>query len=92
MHLLAGRCITSTRPYLEKLELAKQYTQYYSAKTKLELVEFGKAQYLSIEGKGDPSGEDFLQRIGVLYPLAYTLKFLYKTQGRDFTVAKLEGL
>ena len=92
MHLLAGRCITSTRSYLEKLELAKQYKQYYSAKTKLELVEFGKAQYLSIEGKGDPSGEDFLQRIGVLYPLAYTLKFLYKTQGRDFTVAKLEGL
>ena len=56
MHLLAGRCITSTRSYLEKLELAKQYKQYYSAKTKLELVEFGKAQYLSIEGKGDPSG------------------------------------
>lgn len=76
---------------MDKLDLTKQYKSYYTAKTKPELVEIGQATYLSITGKGDPSGPAFAERIPALYATAYTIKFMYKAQGKDFVVAKLEG-
>ena len=75
-----------------KLDLTKQYKSYYTAKTTPEVVEFGEAQFLTIEGKGAPGGEEFTARLGALYSLAYGVKTLMKKAGRDFTVAKLEGL
>lgn len=77
---------------MEKLDLARQFRNYYTAKAKPELLQIEKAQYLAIQGKGDPSGEAFMQKIQALYPVAYALKFAFKAQGKDFTVAKLEGL
>lgn len=47
---------------------------------------------LSIEGKGAPGGEEFQAKISALYSLAYSIKMLMKKKGKDFTVAKLEGL
>lgn len=76
---------------MRKLDLTKIYKSYYTAKTKPELVEFGEARYLAIRGKGDPSEKPFAERIETLYPIAYTLKFLYKERGKDFVVPKLEG-
>jgi hypothetical protein len=77
---------------MEKLDLAKHFKSYYTAKSKPEILHIGKARYLSITGKGDPSGEDFALKIQAIYPVAYALKFAFKAEGRDFTVAKLEGL
>ncbi len=77
---------------MEKLDLSKHFKSYYTAKGKPELVYIEKAQYLAIQGKGDPSGEAFMQKIQALYPVAYALKFAFKAQGKDFVVAKLEGL
>jgi hypothetical protein len=77
---------------MEKLDLTKQFKSYYNAKAKPELLNIEKAQYLSITGKGDPSGEDFMQKIQAIYPVAYALKFACKAKGKDFVVAKLEGL
>ncbi|MBL7717593.1 MAG: GyrI-like domain-containing protein [Flavipsychrobacter sp.] len=77
---------------MEKLDLARQYKSYYTAKAKPELVTIPAAQYISITGKGDPSGEEYARRLGALYPVAYALKFMYKALGKDFSVAKLEGL
>jgi hypothetical protein len=77
---------------MEKSDLSKKYKAYYTAKTKPELVHVEKAQFLSIRGKGDPSGEDYSLRIQALYSTAYTLKFILKSLGNDFVVAKLEGL
>lgn len=77
---------------MEKLDLAKHFKSYYSAKSKPELVHIEKAQYLSIQGKGDPSGDDFAQKIQAIYPVAYALKFAFKAKDKDFVVAKLEGL
>lgn len=77
---------------MEKLDLSKQYKSYYTAKGKPELVYIEKAQYLAIQGKGDPSGDAFMQKIQALYPIAYALKFAFKAKGKDFVVAKLEGL
>ncbi|MCF0073286.1 GyrI-like domain-containing protein [Dyadobacter sp. CY261] len=77
---------------MEKVDLTKQFKSYYNAKSKPELTHIEKAHYLSIQGKGDPSGEDFAQKIQALYPVAYALKFAFKAKGKDFIVAKLEGL
>src|SRR5689334_16163609 len=77
---------------MEKLDLTKKYKAYFTAKTKPELIEIGPATFISICGKGDPSGEEFLKRIEALYPVAYTLKFAFKAKGKDFVVSKLEGL
>lgn len=77
---------------MEKLDLVKHYKTYYTATTKPQIVEFEPAQYLSILGKGDPSGADFSERIQALYATAYAVKFHYKGEGKDFAVPKLEGL
>lgn len=76
---------------MEKLDLTKKYKTYYTAASKPEIVDIGPAQYLSITGTGDPSGEDFGVSISALYPVAYAIKFACKARGNDFTVAKLEG-
>lgn len=77
---------------MEKLDLTKADKVYYTAKTKPHIVNIDAVQYLSIVGKGDPSGEDFAKHIEALYSTAYTIKFEYKTKNKDFVVAKLEGL
>ena len=76
---------------MEKLDLVKKYSSYYTAKAYPELVQFNEVVFLSIEGKGDPSSEEFAVRVQALYSVAYALKFKLKAKGKDFTVAKLEG-
>ncbi len=77
---------------MEKIDLVKQYKYYYTAKAIPEIVEFDTARYVSIQGKGDPSGDAFAADIQLLYPVAYGVKALCKTSGKDFGVPKLEGL
>ncbi len=77
---------------MEKLDLTKTFKEYYSAKPHAELVDFGEIHYLSIDGKGDPSGDGFALSLQALYSVAYALKFYYKAKSLDFVVAKLEGL
>lgn len=77
---------------MEKFDLKKQYPSYFSAKTIPEVVTIESAQFLSLTGKGDPSSDDFMKKISALYSCAYTVKFRYKDQGKDFVVPKLEGL
>jgi len=75
-----------------KLDLTKEYKSYYTAKIVPEIVEVEEARFLTIEGKGAPGGDEFQAKIGALYSLAYGIKMLLKKEGRDFTVARLEGL
>lgn len=77
---------------MEKLDLTKQYKDYYTAKNQPQLITVGAAQFLSITGKGDPSEKPYLDRIQALYATAYAVKFLNKALGKDFVVPKLEGL
>lgn len=74
-----------------KIDLAKKYKSYYTAKAKPELINLEEITYLSIEGQGDPSDAEYAEKLSTLYPVAYTLKFMYKAEERDFAVAKLEG-
>ena len=75
-----------------KLDLTKEYKNYYTAKTGPEVAEFGEISFLTIEGKGEPGGKDFTSKVEALYPLAYGVKNICKKQGKDFGVPKLEGL
>jgi hypothetical protein len=77
---------------MNKLDLTKEYKSYFTAKTKPELVTIEEAHFISITGKGDPSAPAFTADIESLYSTAYTIKFMYKSQNKDFTVSKLEGL
>lgn len=77
---------------MDKLDLTKQYKDYYSAKTKVEKVHFGKVPYLTILGKGEPAGKEFSEKAGVIYPVAYSIKKICKETIQDFGVPKLEGL
>ncbi len=76
---------------MKKTDLSKVYPSHYNAKTKVEEVHIEKAHYLSIEGKGDPSAQEFSGRIQALYGVAYAIKFLCKERDEDFVVPKLEG-
>ena len=75
-----------------KLDFAKEYKSYYTAKNTPVIVEFGKIPFLTIEGKGEPAGKEFTKAVEVLYPLAYGVKNICKKQSKDFGVPKLEGL
>ena len=75
-----------------KLDLTKEYKAYYTAKTTPEIVEIEEGQFLTIKGKGAPGGDEFQAKVEALYSLAYGIKMMMKKEGKDFTVAKLEGL
>ena len=75
-----------------KIDLAKEDKNYFTAKTIPQISEFPKLSYLAIEGRGEPAGKAFTKAVQALYPLAYGIKGLCKKEGKDFAVAKLEGL
>jgi hypothetical protein len=77
---------------MKKIDLSKKHKAYYSALDRPELVEVEAAAFLCIQGKGDPSSEEFRQAVQALYASAYGIKFLCKLREKDFVVAKLEGL
>lgn len=77
---------------MEKLDLTRAYRKFFTAGNHPEVVELERASYLSLTGKGDPSGEQFARDIEALYSVAYAVKFRCKGEGNDFVVAQLEGL
>lgn len=82
--------ITSTKTS-SKLDLTKRYKSYYSAPNTPEVLTLEEAHYLSFTGEGDPNGDDFKAGIQAVFPVAYGIKFLCKSRGKDFTVPKLEA-
>ncbi len=76
----------------EKLDLRKELKHLYSSPKKPNMIDVPPGKFLAYQGRGEPGGQDYVASIGALYPVAYTLKFKLKAQGRDFTVLPLEGL
>ncbi|MFC1804033.1 GyrI-like domain-containing protein [Thermoproteota archaeon] len=77
---------------MNKVDLSKELKGVYKAKKTPELIDVPVGKFLTIDGKGDPNGEEYQQAMMALYGLAYTLKFHYKELGKDFKVMALEGL
>ncbi len=77
----------------EQLDLYKKHKAEYLAPKEPALVEVGPAKYLSIEGEGEPAGEDFQAKIQAMYGAAFTIKMTRKFAGKgDYKVCHLEGL
>lgn len=80
-----------------KYEWKKEEKEFYLPKEKPTLVKVPKAKYFCIKGKGNPNDEDFSNRIGVLYSLAYAVRMMPKNGFTpdgyfEYTVYPLEGL
>jgi hypothetical protein len=80
---------------MEKVDHKKVLKEFYrpSAK-KPSIVDVPEMNFLMVDGKGDPNtSQEYVDAMGVLYPIAYTLKFKLKKEKRaDYTVMPLEGL
>lgn len=69
----------------------------YIPKQKPELVTVPKQKFFMIKGSGNPNNEEFTERIGVLYSLAYAIRMMpkngYTPEGYfEYTVYPLEGI
>ena len=79
-------------------DFKKEYKEFYLPKARPEIVTVPRANYIAVQGRGDPNeaGGAYQQAIGVLYAVAYTLKMSYKTDHRidgfyEYVVPPLEG-
>ena len=79
-------------------DFKKEYKEFYMPKSKPEIIQVPKANYIAVRGQGDPNEADgaYQQAIGVLYAVAYTLKMSYKTDHKmegffEYVVPPLEG-
>jgi hypothetical protein len=86
-----------------KYEWKKHEKELYGAKDKASSILVPNQNFIMIDGKGDPNKEDFAERVGVLYSVAYAIKMRYKKEYAnlkqsqnldydDFTVFPLEGV
>ena len=58
----------------DKIDLFKQHKEQYKAAGKPLLLTADEAVYLAIAGRGEPGGDEFTNKIGALYSMAYTIK------------------
>jgi hypothetical protein len=78
---------------IEKLHLYKKHKDEYVARKQPVLVKVGPANYLTIEGTGEPAGEVFQAKMQAMYSVAFTIKMTRKFAGKgDYKVCHLEGL
>lgn len=80
-----------------KFEWKKQEKDLYLPKDKPNLITVPKQKFFMISGKGNPNGEEFSEKIGVLYSLAYAVRMMpkqgYTPDGYfEYTVYPLEGI
>ncbi|MFN7253451.1 MAG: GyrI-like domain-containing protein [Anaerobacillus sp.] len=80
-----------------KYEWRKQEKELYLPKQKPEIVTIPEQKFFSIKGKGNPNEEEFAEKIGVLYSLAYAVRMMpkqgYTPNGYyEYTVYPLEGI
>ena len=77
-----------------KFDLRKSLHDIYSPPVgDVELITPPRMKYIMVDGEGDPQGDSFQQAMGVLFGLAYTLKFRSRKQmKKDYNVMTPEGL
>ena len=77
---------------MDKIDLKKELKSCYSSKKSVTFIEVPAIKYISVHGSGNPgTSKEYTDAIEALYGLAYTVKFLYKDEGKDFVVMPLEG-
>lgn len=79
---------------LRKIDFKKELKQLYSGKPGVQsVVEVPAMNFLMIDGEGSPAGEEYMNAVQALYPVAYALKFMCKKElEQDYVVPPLESL
>ena len=56
-------------------DFKKEYKEFYMPKSKPEIVNVPKANYIAVRGNGDPNDEggEYKAAIAMLYAIAYTI-------------------
>ncbi len=87
-----------------KHEWKKHERDLYGIKDKPQIITVPRQNFIMIKGVGNPNKEDFSERVGVLYSLAYPIKFAFKAlcgnnkeqcalyKYSDYAVYPLEGV
>jgi hypothetical protein len=76
----------------DKVDLKKTLDSYQAKPGVFRILDVPVMRYLMLDGHGDPNGPEFGTAVEALYPVAYSLKFASKADGRDYVVPPLEGL
>ncbi len=74
-----------------KIDLKKDFPDYYKAPRKPMRVVLLAAPFITFDGVGAPESDAFQEAVGALYAVVYTLKFSCKQAGNDFAVPALEA-
>ena len=79
---------------IAKLELRKTLKEFYNPPAQEPvIVELPPMKYVMVDGAGEPGGQLFQEAMGVLYNIAYTMKFRSKKMlRRDYDMMAPEGL
>jgi len=82
---------------MDKLDYKKEYKDLYLPKKKPTIITVPSMDFIMIDGKGDPNGEEFALATAALYSLSYGVKMSYKSDNvpigyYDYTVFPLEGV
>jgi len=77
-----------------KIDFKKKWKELYQPPIdRVVLVEVPDIQYLMVEGQGNPNtSQEYKDTFGIIYPVAYTLKFMCKPKGKDYVVMPPEAL
>lgn len=80
-----------------KYEWRKIEKNLYLPKQKPELLTVPTQKFFMIKGQGNPNSDEFSEKIGVLYSLAYAVRMMpkqgYTPEGYfEYTVYPLEGI
>ncbi len=87
-----------------KHEWKKHERDLYGAQDKPQIISVPRQCFIMIKGVGNPNKKDFSERVGVLYSLAYPIKFGFKAlcgnnnerqalyEYNDYSVYPLEGV
>jgi hypothetical protein len=75
-----------------KIDHRKTLKHLYHPSHKIpSLIDIPPLNFLMMDGRGKPSGNDFQKAASTLYPLAYTLKFMVRAaRGIDYHVMPME--
>ena len=79
---------------MASLDLKKTYREHYTAKVgKPAFVDVPHRPFLMVDGAGSPAGQQYLDAIQALYPIAYGIRAaIKKATGDGYTVMPLQGL
>ncbi len=76
-----------------KLDLHRLHRDEYAPAREPIILDLSDGRYLAVDGRGEPGGSEFQEKLGALYGMAFTIKMMRKRAGLgDYVVAGLEGL